>query len=230
MALIGNSILGEMGGSLGNTSIVKTRYSKYIKRKSRPTNRRTQRQKTSKNRYRSVYYMWAKLTPAQHQQWLKFASTFIHVDKEGNEFEKRAYDLFRTINRNLIEINEPTTLIPPKKVYPDPIESFSVKITASKELEDIKVFLDTPVPQNTKVIIYASPEMGLGQNSTKKSFYKKVKVIDSTFLSGTSILNEYLALNILCPPHTFKFAFKFRAVSTISGLSEAPFSFIERAF
>ena len=228
MALFNKNILGEIRRSIGNITFINSRFGNYIRQKVRPFSRQTVSKKKSKDKYAYVRQLWAQLTPAQHQQWLKFAETFIRVDNDGNEFQKRAYDIFRTVNRNLIEINEPITMTPPPKVYPELIDSLIVKITASSTLEDIQVFINTSIPQNTKYIIFASPNMSLGRNSTKKHFYKEIAVIDSSFISGTSFLKEYISAGLNFMPPTFKIAFRYRAVSTISGLSSTPREFIVR--
>ena len=78
MALIDKNITGDIHGSYANITHVNSRFGRYIKKKSRPTNRRTAKQQNSKDKYHKVNIMWAKLTTAQHQQWLKFADIFIH--------------------------------------------------------------------------------------------------------------------------------------------------------
>ena len=226
MAKIGKSILGKLSGSIGNTTIINSKYGTSLRQKTKPINRWSELKQNSKHNHFAATQLWSKITPYQHEVWLKLAETFVRIDKEGNEYAWRAYDLFRKINRNLIEINEPVTLDAPKKTYPKQFKSIDVEISASQKLENIRIFFKPAIPQNTKFIIYASPQMAYGRFSTKKSFYRKIAVIDSTFHSGYSILNEYMSAYKDSPYGTFKIAFRFRPVSKISGLDADKVSFI----
>ena len=135
----------------------------------------------------------------------------------------------RSINRTLVEIKEPFIFDPPKKVYPLQFKFFKVEITASDKLDDIRIFFKPNIPENVKVMVFASYQMKMGMNSTKKHFYRKIAVIDSTFKSGSSLLEHYMYAYQDYRFSTAKIAFRFVPVSKLSGLRSIPIELIQTA-
>jgi hypothetical protein len=218
MAKTGPGILGKISGSIGGTQFRQTRYGTVVCNTTNPVNRWSPSKQTSTIRFGNASQLWAKVKHSEVENWKSLADTCIKTDKLGNEFFMRGLDLFKQLNRQLVEINEPVIFTAPKKVFPKIIVSPEFEILGDKKLEDIRLFFKFPVHKDTKYIIFATPMLKSGINSPKPSWYRKIAVIDSAFLSGYSLLNEYLAVFITFG-NTHRIGFKIKPVSIISGFT-----------
>ena len=212
---------------MGGTTFVDSVYGPYMRPLTIPINTWSLGKQTSKQRHSNVNYLWWRLTPNQVKGWKDLASTMTRINKSKVEVKVRAYDLFKKVNRNLIEIGEPPIFDAPKKVYPKQFNYVDVDIYAVDKIDDLILNFKPAIHKDTKIIISASSSQNYGRNSPKKHIYKQIAVIDSNFKSGSSFLEAYLSVYKDNRKDTFKIAFSFRPVSRISGLSVPPVSFMQ---
>lgn len=235
-------IVTNLSGTMGGTSFVNNPYTPHLRLKTNPINRWSPAKETSKVHQSKVTRLWGSLTPKQVCGWKQLAAQLTRVNSAGAVVKVRANDLFKKLNRNLVEIKEQPILIAPEKHLPLQFASVTTLITVTDmqtyqygvfydnnphTLEDIKVIFEPAIPEDNKVIVYASPMLKYGINSTKKHFYKIIAVIDSEFISGTSILPFYLKAYPNYLSGTFKIAFGFKHISRISGFPASTIQFIQ---
>ena len=231
MAKFRSGILGKISGSIGATEFVNSRYGQVLRSKTIPIKYNSVSGDFSKTKFKDANYLWGNLTVAQHKAWVELANSLTRIDKAGNEVPCRAIDVFKSVARNLIEINEPVIFDAPKKVYPKTLDNIDVEVivrTTNNEqrsttsLEDIKLHFDPAIDKNVKYKIFATPMLRRTMYFVKPCWYRKIAVIDSGFQSGSSIFNEYNSIFKGIDLGTYKFGFLFIPTSTISGFTASP--------
>jgi hypothetical protein len=227
MAKARSGIFNKISGSMDGTHFRQTRYGIVMALNGVPVNRKTSPKLTSTTRFSNASRLWAKVKPADVVAWNRLADTFIKTDKLGNSFPMRGLDLFRQVNRTRLEINEPVSLSAPDKIFPKMILIPRFDVFASKKLIDIRLRFKSAIPENTKIIVYATPMLKFGRNSPKPSQFRTIAILDFTFLSGFSLINEYLSVFPTDSVKSFRIAFKIKPVSCISGLSAPEFAVLQ---
>ena len=236
MAKFKSGILGNISGSMGAAEFVNSRYGQVLRSKTIPIKRNTVPGDFTKSKFRDVNKLWGKITIAQHKGWLEFAKSFTRIDKAGNEVPCRAIDVFKSVNRNLIEINEPVLFDAPKMIYPKALKTIDVEIIerttnsphasggqiTTNYLDDIKLHFKPEIGKNVKYRVFATHMLRRTVYFVKPCWYRKIGVIDSNFISGSSILNEYNSIFKDIDIGTNRFGFLFIPTSTISGLTSTP--------
>ena len=86
-----------------------------MRNKVNPVNTWSEAKYASNQRQATVSRLSAKFTWEQVLAWRQFATLFKKINKVGQEVPWRYLDLFRSINRTLVEIKEPFIFDPPKK-------------------------------------------------------------------------------------------------------------------
>ena len=224
MAKTGKSILGSISGTIGGTQFRKTRHGQVMGMRGVPLIKRTPLKQLSTGKFGTVSKLWKEVTPPQVEAWNKLAETIVKTDKLGNSWSMRGIDLFKQINRTLMEIGEPVTLSAPKAIFPKPLLAPGFEIIASPLLQDIRLNFSSPIQENTKYIIFATPALRYGINSPNPSAYKIIALIDHTFLSGNSLINGNNAILQYMAGVSNRFAFRIKPVSVVSGLYGADFA------
>ncbi len=217
MAKASPGMAGKLSGSIGGTQFRQTRYGTVVCNTTIPVNRWSPSKQTSNIRFGNASRLWAKVKHSDVADWNKLADSFVKIDKLGNEYSMRGIDLFKQVNRELVEINEPIIFKTPKKVFPKTIITPKFEILGDKKLDDIRLFFKHPIHKDTKYVIFATPMLKPGINSPKPSWYRKFAVIDSTFISGYSLLNEYLEVFKHTVSNSQRIGFKIKPVSILSG-------------
>ena len=219
MAKARSGLLTKISGSVGATQFRQTRYGLVLCNTTIPVNRWSPAKESSNHRFGNTSRLWAKVKYQDVDNWNQLADTINKTDKLGNEYSPRANDVFKHVNRYLFEINEPVIFVAPKKVLPKLIESPEIDLKVSERLDDLCLFFKKPIHKDTKYIIYATHPVNNGRNSPKDSWFKKFAVIDSTFLSGYSLINEYLAVHQSNIYPYYRIFFRIKPVSRISGFT-----------
>jgi hypothetical protein len=147
-----------------------------------------------------------------------FAKKFKRTDKTGKVVACKAFDIFKMIARNMVEINEPVIYDAPEQVYPIPFKTVQVELIGSDTLEDIKLHFEPAISKNVKYKVFATAMLKRSLFFVKPCWYRKVAVIDSAFLSGSSVFKEYYAVFQNYGLEISRIDFKFIPVSTVSGL------------
>ena len=112
--------------------------------------------------------------------------------KKGRSVVLSGFAFFTKLNLNLLEIGQPLITGVPQMGQPDTLVGFSVDVVTTVGQEDIKLNLPAPISPENKVVVYATPTMRQG-NKGSKTRLRMIGVIDSTFITGGSIKDMYIA-------------------------------------
>jgi hypothetical protein len=220
MAKFNSGIIGSISGSIGGTEFVKSNKGDYIRIKSNPVNTWTPARERVKHRMAKAVRAWSLITYEQSIAWADFAFGLTKTDKVGKIIPYSNRDIFIKVNCNLLEINMPVILSPPEKVYPQQIESVDAEIFSVNGIDDIKLSFNPQIHNSTKIIVYSTYPLKPGVFKVKPCWYKKIAVLDSSFISGSSIIKDY---KTVFPHYSLKSArigILFRPVSAISGFDK----------
>jgi len=227
MAKLKNSnLIGRISGAVGGTEFVDSPYGPYIRLKGNHVKSFSVKKNISNTHFSNIIRLWSKVTPVQHSNWVNFAKGFTSSDKSGNAYPVRPIDLFKTINRNLLEVGASPMLNPPKKIFPKIIEEVDIDIIINKKKVDIFLFFKPHIEKNSCIIVYATKPLTPGVNSPKPSLYKKIAVLDSSFISGNSVIKEYCKCFLINNFNFLKIGFRLKPISLLSGLTAQESHFI----
>ena len=218
------AIVAQMSGKLAGSVFARGRYGNYIRTLTTGINSNSSLQERVRNLFSSVVNGWYNLSDDDRVAWNRNAGIAAGGSSFGESFKYSGRALFTRLNRNLQEIGEAIITIPPVL---DPVEeftSFYVNAVTTPGTEDMKVNLSPAINTGTKVIIYATPILGRAVTYVKPSWYRKVAVLDHTFVSGGSIKTEYLSIFKMLPGTGQRVAFKMKAVDITSGKDTYPMS------
>jgi hypothetical protein len=216
------AIVAQMRGKLAGSVFARGRYGNYIRTLTSPINSNTPALERVRSLFNNVVTGWYNLTDDQRAAWGGSASVAGKQTSFGESFNYTGRVLYIHLNRNLQEIGEALITEPPVL---NPVESFSnfagsIKTTPGSE--DISIDFSPAIDANTKVIIYATPVLSRGSVYVNPNKYKKVAVLDNTFVSGDSIMTEYIDVFKTMPATGQRVGFKMKAISKASGKDEYP--------
>jgi hypothetical protein len=223
------AIVAQMRGKLAGSVFARGRYGNYMRTLTSPINSNTPSQERIRSMFSKVITGWFNLTNDERDAWNQRAMLSAKSVSFGESFNYTGRVLFNHLNRNLQEINEAIITTPPAM---DPVESFdtfSVNILTTPGSEDIKASLSPAIDANTKVIIYATPVINQAAVYINPNWFRKVAVLDSTFVSGSTIKTEYLSVFKVMPTTGQRVAFKMKAVAKASGKDQYPLSDVATA-
>jgi hypothetical protein len=226
MAKVKPGVVSKLSGKVAGSKFYNTKLGTIMGTNTDPIYVITPAKEKSWLDFKKSQSPWALLNMEQVKGWNALGKSLLHRDRVGNIIPYRGRDIFNKVNRNLLEIGEPFLLNPPRKIYPEPLSNPDAELFANDKepitINDIKVYFDKPISKNTKYIIYATAHLRPGINVPKPGWYRKIKVIDSGFKSGSSIFYDYLSVFKKSIDGTFRIALLFKPVSRISGFDIEP--------
>ena len=217
----------KLKGSIRDLVFIEGKYGSQIRTKAVPRNKITPPRIRVRRNHGKTSDAWAKVNPQQVNAWRAFAMRFPYINDVDQEVYYTNRSIFLKCNRSLIEINQPVILDPPKNTNVQNFDTIDADIIVSGDLWDIKLHFKPLIKKNTKVIVFATAFLKPGVNSPKSNKYKEIAVLDSTFINGSSILEYYNKVFLYQSFKSFKIAFKFKPVSTLSGFRSPEIQLIE---
>lgn len=135
---------------------------------------------------------WNGLTDDERLTWLSTTS-FKAIDRFGRSFNLTGKNLFISLNQNLASIGLPQINNAP---LPQAVLSpTSLDVTISVGGTSVLLtFTPTPVPADTRWIVFATAGKSLGTSRPGRSQYKQIAVINSGLASPRNMWTEYLAV------------------------------------
>ena len=193
MGLVRNSHFDKISGKVGSVVFANTRNGNIIRAFPKINRKYTPARGNIRKMMVSVARSHRKLNFKQYEAWAKFTKSEKHKNRVHEIVHYNWRDVFQKLNMNRLLIKEPLFLDPPvNKNIPETFNSIRVQTYASKQLDDIRIFFSPKINKDTKYILYATFILNKGIFNPKDSAYKYFAVIDHTFLSGSSIYNEYM--------------------------------------
>lgn len=160
---------------------------------------------------------WRTLTTAQRLAWATSAVSFPFKNKWGESYTASGYQVFMSINANLINAGQGTINTPPdvQLIESAPAFTCEVSIIASS----MQVFNLVNLT-NTQYILSATPAMSAGA-FPKKSNYKIIYNQPATGAVDRDITDEYETIYGYIP-YTGTINYRLDAVNTITGQKGVP--------
>ena len=145
-----------------------------------------------RNRFATLNIEWSNLSYEQKIGWFKLSQDS-SIKRSGSN--KKLIDgqlLFLSYNGFLQEIGMPINKDVPELKQPQLSISFNLEATNNDGKREMLFHLEDPIQENSKVILYASGPLKTGTPKIDERYLRKISVIDSEFVSGSSILARYL--------------------------------------
>ena len=185
------TIVTELIGKIGGNVFQRGKFGSIMRRLGIPINPQTEAQMAVRTHMTDCGMKWDTLTDFQRVQWSNEAELYPE-SKKGRMITLSGFAFFSKLNRNLQEIDEVMVSNVPHMGSPQSFETMEVDAVATPGAEDITLHFTPIINADMKLVIYASPRMRLGNRSSKKRL-RKIGVVDSTFLTGGSIKDMYIA-------------------------------------
>ena len=211
------AIVAQMRGKLAGSVFARGRYGNYIRTLTSGINSNSLSQDRVRSLFSNLVSGWYNLNDNQRELWNNAAQMAGQVSSFGDSFNYTGRVLYNHLNRNLQEIDVALIEIPPVMSPVQSFEDFQADIVVTPGAEDITINFSPAIDAETKVIIYATPTLNRGAVYISPRWYRKVAVLDSTFLTSDSIKDEYISVFKTLPGAGQRAAFKFKAVSKLTG-------------
>ena len=185
------TIVTDLIGKVGGNVFQRGSSGSIMRRKGLAKNPQTEAQMDVRSHMSDSSMNWDSLTDGERVMWSNTAELYPET-KKGRTLKLSGFAFYSKLNRNLQEIGQPIQSVVPTMGQPESFDDFSVNATTTPGTEDIKLFISSAITADNKVIVYATPRMRPGNRSSKKTV-RKIGVLDSTFITGGSIKNMYIA-------------------------------------
>jgi hypothetical protein len=195
MASFQNSIYTpDRRGKVGGSVFQKGRFGNMERVLVTPRNPKTPYQLDVRSKLTSLSKIWGgMLTAAQRAVWTQRALTYPYVHK-GKTITLTGFLMFMRLNRNFQEIGQPILDDCPQNLTSVlvPFDTISVEAKSTPGSEDIKLDFSPAIDADKIVMLYATTIVKSG-TKVKESAYRKIGTLDSTFLTGSTIQDLYVA-------------------------------------
>jgi len=212
------SLLGDIQGQIGGLIITKKKKTKYVREKRKKKNNHTKPKQKTESRFGDVSKIWTTLTVKERRTWLVLFKTDHKFKNKKHEKISDPRYLFIGLNRTMQEIGEPINRLAP--AYKEPQLMFSAKaeiILKGKDLS-MNLYFSNEIEEDTKVIVMATASLRNPSDLINEREYRIITVLDSKFVSGSSIKKPYLKVFGKIGGVGEEFGFKFKPVHKLSGI------------
>lgn len=188
MALINRGDGSTMSGSLGNTTHTTTN---QVRKKSKPTNKRTQRQLNQQSLVSQISQSWRTLSEADRQAWNSTGSNFQTTDPFGNRKSLKGNPLYMQLNQMLSQIAYPLITVPPNPTGGGDAPVITAVADVSSDQFDV-VFSPSPQGAGYAIMLWATVGVSAGKKFVANQ-YKYVHYIDVGDTTPADIFADYVA-------------------------------------
>jgi len=164
------AIIVDGRGKLGGHVASKNRSGSYLRTKVTPINPQTSAQSTIRNRLGGISSGWRALTPAQLLAWNGAASDFAKTNVFGDSIKPSGFNLYQTLNNNLIMCGEAAIPSPPVPVSVDSFTSIVLTVEDATDEELFSLAITPAVEDDHLVKVYATAPMSAGKSFVKSEF------------------------------------------------------------
>jgi len=190
-------IIADMSGKLANAVFTKGRSVLAIRTRVRPGNPQTGFQTLVRGYFKQFTTAFRSLTETQIAVWNSIALTIKKNNVFGDDYATTGHKFFLSQNTtnclfgNGVQIDTPI----------DPIVPATITISGidlDSDPQKVEFTLDDPVPANTKLLIFATPQMSAGVSAYKNKF-THIQTYEAGETSGkkgitTAYTNKYGAV------------------------------------
>ena len=212
----------NQSGKLGGVIFSSNQYGVYSCMRKIPVDPKTPAQQSTRAGTASIARLWTALTPAQRLEWT-IQSKKYQFKKKGKTYFLSPNVFFIKLNKNLYEVGAPLMLDFPTGNLEEPqnFHHFEVQMVNTIPGIDLLMFIDPAINNNTKLSLFATLPVN-NSESYGSSKRLKIAVLDSSFISGTSIKDLYWNKYFQFPGSTTKVFFEIKSVSLQSAFASVP--------
>jgi len=164
------AVIVDGRGKLGGHVASKNRSGSYLRTKVSPVNPQTPAQSTVRNRLGGISSGWRALTPAQRLAWNGAVSDFAKTNVFGDSIKPSGFNLYQTLNNNLILCGEAAIPSPPVPVAVDSFTSIVLTVEDATDAELFSLAITPAVEDDHLVKVYATAPMSAGKSFVKSEF------------------------------------------------------------
>lgn len=161
---------------------------------------------------------WGSLSVEEREAWQNEAVNYTFYNRFGDPYTPSGYQLFMSLNLNLIAVEEAPKPSPEKKGEIFPITAFSV---VNKSISEFKVTWAAPAQSKFAIIISGTPQRRVGKGIAGQSFGKITSILSNVSRPQditNAMIEKYSQLQIGA-----EIWLKVEVVNTETGQRSAPF-------
>lgn len=178
----GQQVSGKVGG------VVYTKNGQ-MRKKSQPTNKRTQAQFDTKASFSGNAQNWKNLTEAQRTAWLSTSSNFSTKDAFGNTLQLKGITLYNRLNNNLDLIGQPAIDVPPNPQGGGYAPVITPTITVTGNIFSL-AYDPSPIGTAQSVVVWASTGYSAGKKFVANSL-KVIAVLEDGDITPADLFTAY---------------------------------------
>jgi hypothetical protein len=222
-------IVSDIRGGLGEEVFTKTKGSNIVKKKGKPKKSKSKAKKRTTNAFKDLSVPWNKLRSVTKRQW----NSLLMRDNVRWLFRESkimmGINLYYSVNRNLQEIDEEIINEVPVFKEAQFIKSADAKIIKTGRKRDIKLYIGNGINEENKVVVYATKPITKDSDLSNYRKYRKIKVLDSSFRQGKSVMKEYQQVLKVTPEEGDMIGIRLRAVNIECGVRSHIYQIISTA-
>ena len=173
-------------GSIAGTTSSRNRFGQYRRSRAIPVNPNTGAQSAARVRLAESATSWRALTANQRAGWGSLGALMTRVDSLGQAYTLTGMQAFVSVNSVLLTGGGAALLDAPALASPDAM--LTMTITSAAGTLSV-AYTTTPMPANTKLAIFASPQRSAGRSY--ESDYRLLAVTAAAAASPYNALAAY---------------------------------------
>ena len=222
-----SAIVSEMRGKLNGSVFSRNRGGAYLRTKVTPLNPQTLAQTLVRSSFTAVSQSWKSLTQGERDAWDSAVNNFIGTDIFGDQKTPSGFNLFMSLNKNLLDVGAATLTLPP---VPSAVQAFtSLALSADTGGGTFDMLASAVVAADTAIKVFATPGVSPGKSFVKSEF-RQIGVLPAAALAAQDFAAEYQATFGLLPSVGLKVFIKYVPVNTLTGQTGAQLQAQDVAF
>lgn len=184
------AMITEGRGKINGFVASRNRAGAYMRTKVTPVNPQTSYQSNVRARLTARSQAWAGLTTAQRLSWNSAVSGFAKTDVFGDLQNPSGFNLYVSLNNNLLNIGESALTTPP---LPQAVINFTAfSVAAANGAQTLTLTFTPAIAATEKVLLFATPAVSPGKSFVKPLF-RQIDVLENGDASPFSSETEYIA-------------------------------------
>jgi hypothetical protein len=175
-------------GSAAGTTWSRNRFGQYTRTRAMPVQPRTPEQLAQRARMTTNSAAWRALTDAQRAGWESLGAMITRTDALGQAYTLNGFMAYCSINNNKLDAGDAAVADAPAIVTPVDLVTATITLTA---VAFSIAYTATPLPANTRLFIFASPQKSAGRQFNGD--YRLIAVTAAAAASPHNLLAAYTA-------------------------------------
>lgn len=175
-------------GSFQGVTSSRNRFGQYVRTRATPVNPGSTAQGLVRARMAANAAAWRGLTDAQRAGWTALGSQMVRTDSLGQSYTLNGFGAYCSVNNVKALCGDALVSDAPLIVTPSTILTATITLTAASFSV---AYTPTPMPANTRLAIYASPQRSAGRNF--EGDFRFVAVTAAAAASPHNLLAAYTA-------------------------------------